>query len=75
MLGREPRAAAGTILSQSPRNRGSPRHPIRLPKQWSSQAPRLTFTDGGTALLVAGRSLPIAIDRLDFATGRRTGLR
>lgn len=32
----------------------------------------LTFTEDGTALFVAGRSLPISIERLDLATGRRT---
>jgi sugar lactone lactonase YvrE len=32
----------------------------------------LTFTEDGTALFVAGRTLPVAIERIDLATGRRT---
>ena len=32
----------------------------------------LTFTEDGAALFVAGRSLPVAIERLDLATGNRT---
>jgi hypothetical protein len=32
----------------------------------------LTFTENGDALFVTGSSLPIAIDRLDLATGNRT---
>jgi Tol biopolymer transport system component len=31
-----------------------------------------TFTEDGAAIFVAGRSLPIAIERLDLATGDRT---
>jgi len=32
----------------------------------------LTFTEDGAALFVAGRSLPVVIERLELATGQRT---
>jgi hypothetical protein len=45
--------------------------PLPIPGSVAEDQP-LTFTEDATALLVAGRSLPITIDRLDLTTGRRT---
>jgi hypothetical protein len=45
--------------------------PVAIPGLLPGDKP-LTWTDDGSALFVAGQSLPITIERLDLATGKRT---